>query len=68
MVDRINRINRIKIGLSKGVFIHFQSKAQVLSSKKAVRAMRVTMWMMVMAQPWTEPRARGVKTSKADIA
>jgi hypothetical protein len=45
--------------------IHFQFQVQDFSSKKAVRAIRVTMWMMVMAQPWTDARARGVKMSRA---
>jgi len=65
MVDRIDRINRKKIGRSNWVFIHFQSHVQLFSSRKQVRAMTVTMWMMVMAQGWTEARARGVKMSRA---
>jgi hypothetical protein len=36
--------------------------------KKAVRDIRVIRWMVATAQPWTEPRARGVKMSKAYIA
>ncbi len=64
-VDRINRINKIIIGLSKGVLIHCHFPVRVFSIKKAVRAMRVTMWMVVTAQPWTEPLAKGVKISRA---
>ncbi len=64
MVDRIDRIIRIKIGLSKVVLIHFQFHVKLFSSKKAVRAMRVTRWMVVMAQPWTDARARGVNTKR----
>jgi len=58
------RIRQIK-GISRGVLIHFQAPVQVFSSKKTVRTMRVTMWMMVMAQPWTDARARGVKIRRA---
>jgi hypothetical protein len=68
MVDRINRINRIKIGLSKGVFIHFQSQVRFLLSRKAVRAIRVTRWIMHMAQPWTDALASGVKINNAYTA
>ena len=50
-VDRIDRMSRIRNGLSKGVLIHFQFPVWIFSSRKAVRAMRVTMWMVVMAQP-----------------
>ena len=64
-VDRINRINRIIIGLSKGVLIHCQFQVRVFSIKKAVRAMRVIRWMVVMAQPWTDPLANGVKINNA---
>jgi hypothetical protein len=53
--------------LSKGVFIHFQVQFQFISSKNAVRAMMVTMWMMHMAQPWTEALANGVKINNAYI-
>ncbi len=67
-VDSKQSKSRARIGLSKGVLIHFQSQVRLLLSKKALRAVRVTMWMMVMAQPWTEPRARGVKMSKAKSA
>jgi hypothetical protein len=67
-VDRIDRMIRINIGLSKGVLIHFQFQVMLFSNRRALRAMRVTMWIMHMAQPWTEPLAKGVKTSKADIA
>ena len=30
--------------------------------------MRVTRWMVVMAQPWTDALANGVKTNNAYIA
>ena len=65
IVDRINRINRIKIGLSKGVLIHFQFHVHAFSSKKVVRAMSVIRWMVAISQPWTDARARGVKMSRA---
>ncbi len=38
-----DRIIRINIGLSNGVLIHFQFQVHAFSSKKVVRAMRVTM-------------------------
>ena len=56
------------MGLSKGVLIHFHSHLQVFSNKKAARAMSVTMWITVMAQPWTDARARGVKMRREYIA
>lgn len=59
--DRRQRIRRQKIGLSRGVSIHFQFQLRHLFNKRAVRAIRVTRWMMLTAQPWTEPRASGVK-------
>ena len=65
IADRIDRIIRIRIGLSRGVLIHFHSHLRHLSTKNAVRAIKVTRWMMPTAQPWTEPRARGVKMSRA---
>ncbi len=64
-VDRINRINKIIIGLSKGVLIHCQFPVRVFSIKKAVRLRRVIRWIVVTAQPWTDPLARGVKMSNA---
>jgi hypothetical protein len=54
--------------MSSGVGIHFQVLVMLFSSKKAVRAMRVMRWMKVMAQPWTEARARGEKMSNPYIA
>jgi len=63
-VDRIDRIKRTKMGLSNGVLIHPQFQARLFSSKKAVRAKRVKQWIKHMAHPWTEPIARGVKTSR----
>jgi len=65
IVDRKQRSSRQRIGLSNGVFIHFQFQFQFISSKKAVRAMMVTRWITHMAQPWTDARARGVKMSRA---
>jgi hypothetical protein len=67
-VDRIVRISRTINGLSKGVFIHFQFQDMAFSNKKAVRAIRVTIWMMVMAHSWTDALASGVKMSRANIA
>ena len=64
-VDRINRIIRIKIGLSKGVLIHPQFQERLFSTKNVVRAIKVTRWMVLIAQPCTEPLARGVKMSRA---
>jgi hypothetical protein len=64
MVDSMDRINRIKIGMSKGVFIHVHSCVRLFSSKKALKASRVTKCMTLTAHPWTEPIARGVKMSK----
>jgi uncharacterized protein YbgA (DUF1722 family) len=61
-------MSRARIGLSKGVLIHFHSQLRLFSMKKAVRDIRVIRWMVATAQPWTEPRARGVKMSKAYIA
>jgi len=66
-VDRITRINRKTIGLSKGVLIHSQFQVRLFSNKKAVRAVSVTRWMVVMAQPWTDALARGVKIRRAYI-
>ncbi len=43
MEDRKERRIRKTIGMSKGVLIHFQFPVKVFSSKKTVRAMRVTM-------------------------
>ena len=63
-VDRITRINRINMGMSSGVLIHFQSHVRDLCMRKIVRAMRVTKCMADTAQGWTEPRARGVTISK----
>jgi len=65
IVDSKQSRRRQRIGLSRGVLIHFQVQVQFISSKKAVRAMMVTRWMMHMAQPWTDARARGVKMSRA---
>jgi hypothetical protein len=63
-VDRIDRIKRIRMGLSKGVVIHFQFQSRLFSRKKAVKAKRVTPWMTHMAHPWTAPIASGVKMSR----
>ena len=68
IVDRIDRIIRIRIGLSKGVFIHFQFQVMLFSNKRAVRAIRVTRWIMHMAQPWTDALASGVKINNAYTA
>jgi hypothetical protein len=62
-VEIMDRISRIMIALSKGVFIHFHSQERLFSNKNAVRAIRVTMWITLIAQPWTAPIARGVKMS-----
>lgn len=59
--DRRQRIRRKKIGLSRGVSIHFQFQFRDLFNKRAVRAIRVTRRTMLTAQPWTEPRVSGVK-------
>ena len=66
-MDRIDRINRKIIGLSSGVLIHSQFQARVFSNNKAVRAVSVTRWMVVMAHPWTDALARGVKIRRAYI-
>ena len=50
-VDRADNIIRIKMGLSKGVLIHFQFPVTLFSIKNAVRAIKVTRWMLVTAQP-----------------
>ncbi len=63
-VDSKQSKSRARIGLSKGVLIHFQFQFQFISSKKEVRAIMVTMWITHMAQPWTEARARGVNTKR----
>jgi len=65
IVERKESKSRARMGRSKGVEIQFHCQVRVFCIKKAVRAMRVTMWMMVMAQPWTEARKRGVKMSRA---
>ena len=62
--DRRQRTRRQRIGMSSGVFFHSQFHARLFSSKKAVRANKVTKWMTLMAQPWTEASARGVKMSR----
>jgi hypothetical protein len=59
--DRRQKIRRQRIGMSMGVLIHSQLHARLFSSNKAVRANRVTKWMTLMAQPWTEAIAKGVK-------
>ena len=64
-VDRIDRIIRVKIGLSNGVLIHFQSLVSVFSTKNAVRAIKPRRWIVVMAQSWTEALASGVNMSRA---
>jgi hypothetical protein len=66
--ERRHRIRRAMRGLSRGVLIHFQSQTRHLPNKKAVRAISVTIWMMVTAQPWTEALARGVKMRRAYMA
>jgi hypothetical protein len=63
--DRRQRIRIQRIDLSSGVLIHSQLHVRFFSSKKAARAVKVTMEMTVTAQPWTDPRARGVKISRA---
>jgi len=68
IVDRVDRITRIRIGISKGVLIHFQFPERFFSNKNAVRAIKVTRCMVLIAQPWTEALARGVKISRAYIA
>ena len=68
IVDRKQSSSRQRIGLSNGVLIHFQFQFQFISSKKAVRAIMVTMWITHIAQPWTDALARGVKINNAYIA
>ena len=63
--ERKQRKSNAMKGLSKGVLIHFQSHVMVFSSRNAVRAIRVTMWIMVMAHGCTDARARGVKMIRA---
>ena len=68
IVDRKQSKSRARIGLSNGVFTHFHFQFQLISSKKAVRAMMVTRWITHMAQPWTDALANGVKINNAYIA
>jgi hypothetical protein len=64
-VDSRQRSSRQRKGLSKGVLIHFQLPVRLFSTKNAVRAIKVSRWMVVTAQSWTDALARGVKISRA---
>jgi hypothetical protein len=63
--ERKESISKSPIGISSGVLIHSHSHLRTLLSRKAVTAMRVTRWIMLTAQPWTDPLASGVKMSSA---
>ncbi len=63
--ERKESMSTSAMGISSGVLIHSHSHLRVLLSKNAVKAIRVTRWITPTAQPWTDPRARGVKMSRA---
>jgi hypothetical protein len=67
-VDRKDRIIMTRMGLSKGVLIHPHSHARLFSTKKAVRAMRLIIWIDVTAHGCTEALGRGVRMIRAYIA
>lgn len=65
MYEIRHRAMRAIMGLSRGVFIQWKRPSHVFVIMKAVSAMRVRMWITVMAHGWTEALARGAKIKRA---
>ena len=66
--DRTERINKARIGLSSGVLTQLQFQVSVLANRKPVSAIRVTMWIDVIAHGCTEALGRGVRMMRAYMA